>query len=44
MKLLDDERIRIVSNEGLDTVFNYMNSEIESYFPIENFEIKFGSF
>jgi hypothetical protein len=42
--MIDNERIRIVNSQGLDTVYNFKEEQVEAYFPIEEFEIQFGDF
>lgn len=44
MQMLDSQRIRIVNSQGLDTVYNYMEEQCESFYPIEDFQIQFGTF
>ena len=44
MQIIDDERIRIVSHSGLDTIYNYMHDHVEAYVPIEDFETLHGNF
>lgn len=44
MQMIDDERIRIVSHSGLDAIYNYVNDQVEAYFPMEDFTSLYGKF
>lgn len=44
MKMIDNERIRIVNSQGIDTIYNFKEEQVEAYFPIEDFEARFGEF